>query len=61
MFTRTYGIIYQKNADVFQEYFTELKAYYDKGNVNLVDATQTFFGTLYQRMFQVCKSFAKII
>jgi len=53
MFTRTYGIIYQKNADVFQEYFRELKKYYDRGNINLADSTQAFFETLYQRMFQV--------
>jgi hypothetical protein len=55
MFTRTYGIMYQKNAEVFQEYFKELKVYYDKGATNPALSTTTFFSTLYQKMFQVEK------
>ena len=53
MFTRTYGIMYQKNAEVFQEYFKDLKVYYDKGAINPATSTTTFFNTLYQKMFQV--------
>jgi glypican 4 (K-glypican) len=53
MFTRTYGVMYQKNADVFQEYFQDLKIYYDKGNLNPADSTASFFTTLYQKMFKV--------
>ena len=53
MFTRTYGVMYQKNAAVFQEYFEDLRAYYDKGSLNPADSTAAFFTTLYQKMFQV--------
>ena len=56
MFTRTYGVIYQKNAQVFQNYFRDLKIYYDKGNLSPADSTSSFFNALYQKMFQV-KSF----
>merc|ERR1719474_79977 len=53
MFTRTYGIIYQRHANVFQDYFKELKVYYDKGNLDLSHTTSKFFNVLYQKMFQV--------
>ena len=53
MFTRTYGVIYQKNAHVFQNYFKDLKVYYDKGNLSPADSTSSFFNSLYQKMFQV--------
>ena len=53
MFTRTYGVMYQKNADVFQEYFRDLKVYYDKGILSPADSTSSFFNTLYQKMFKV--------
>ena len=45
--------MYQKNADVFQEYFQDLKLYYEKGNLNPADSTSSFFTTLYQKMFKV--------
>ena len=45
--------MYQKNAEVFQEYFEDLKMYYDKGNLNPADSTASFFTSLYQRMFKV--------
>ena len=47
------GVMYQKNADVFQEYFQDLKIYYEKGNINPADSTSSFFTTLYQKMFKV--------
>ena len=47
------GVMYQKNADVFQEYFQDLKLYYEKGNLNPADSTSSFFTTLYQKMFKV--------
>ena len=56
MFTRTYGVMYQKNAQVFQNYFKDLQVYYDKGVLNPVDSTNSFFNTLYQKMFQVLLS-----
>ena len=53
MFTRTYGVMYQNNADVFQEYFQDLKIYYERGMLNPADSTSSFFNTLYQKMFKV--------
>ena len=78
MFTRTYGIMYQKNANVFQvkkkwkinnwkkkldlvfikvfffqDYFKDLKVYYDRGTLDLGETTTNFFNILYQKMFQV--------
>ena len=53
MFTRTYGVIYQKNAHVFQNYFKDLKVFYDKGNLSPAESTSSFFNALYQKMFQV--------
>ena len=53
MFTRTYGVMYQNNAEVFQNYFNDLKVYYDKGILNPVDSTNSFFNSLYQKMFKV--------
>lgn len=61
MFTRTYGVMYQNNAEVFQNYFNDLKVYYDKGILNPVDSTNSFFNSLYQKMFKVqTQNFAKI-
>lgn len=56
IFTRTYGVLYERNAYLFREYFHELKTYYLKGDVNLVGATNNFFSRLYQKMFQVMNS-----
>jgi len=53
MFTRTYGVMYQNNAQVFQNYFDDLKVYYDKGILSPVDSTNSFFNSLYQKMFKV--------
>ncbi|XP_059219243.1 glypican-6 isoform X2 [Stomoxys calcitrans] len=53
MFTRTYGVIYQQNAYVFSDLFNELENYYNRGRVDLLDVMDTFFNTLYQKMFQV--------
>merc|ERR1719422_731054 len=45
--------MYQRNAEVFQNYFKDLKVYYDKGILNPVDSTNSFFNSLYQKMFKV--------
>ena len=56
IFTRTYGVLYERNAFLFREYFRELNSFYHRGNVNLQDVTMSFFTSLYQKMFQVIKS-----
>lgn len=53
MFKRTYGVIYVKYAYVFSDMFTELENYFARGKVDLTDALDSFFNTLYQKMFTV--------
>ncbi|KAL1140381.1 hypothetical protein AAG570_000313 [Ranatra chinensis] len=53
MFKRTYGIIYEQNSYVFTDLFDELERYYAKGRVDLIEAMDNFFNTLYQKMFTV--------
>ena len=53
LFQKTYGIIYERNSDVFIDFFRDLESYYDEGKVNLEDALRGFFTHLYQRMFTV--------
>jgi glypican 4 len=56
MFKRTYGTIYEQNAYVFSDLFTELEFYYARGKVDLAEAMDSFFNTLYQKMFTVLNS-----
>lgn len=56
MFKKTYGILYERNSDVFTDFFKDLEAYYDSGNVDLEEALRKFFSHLYQRMFTVLNS-----
>ncbi|XP_075236484.1 glypican dally-like [Lycorma delicatula] len=56
MFKKTYGIIYEQNSYVFTDLFEELERYYSKGRVDLLDAMENFFNTLYQKMFTVLNS-----
>lgn len=53
LFHKTYGIIYERNSDVFIDFFRDLEDYYDHGEVDLEDALRKFFSRLYQRMFTV--------
>lgn len=56
MFRRTYGVIYEQNSYVFTDLFAELEKYYARGNVDLTEAMENFFNTLYQKMFTVLNS-----
>ena len=58
MFLRTYGVMYENNAAVFQTYFRDLKTFYEKGLYSPLDSTDSFFNTLYQKMFQVNEIFS---
>jgi glypican 4 len=53
MFKRTYGTIYEQNAYVFADLFRELELYYTRGKVNLAETMDSFFNTLYQKLFTV--------
>ena len=52
-FIQTYGHLYEKNSDLFRDFFQELRRYYERGNENLFEITNKLFSKLYQRMFQV--------
>ncbi len=56
MFKRTYGVIYEQNSYVFSDLFNELENYYTRGKVDLSEAMDSFFNTLYQKMFTVLNS-----
>ncbi|XP_037049741.1 glypican-4 [Bradysia coprophila] len=56
MFKRTYGVIYEQNSYVFSDLFNELENYYIRGKVDLSEAMDSFFNTLYQKMFTVLNS-----
>ncbi|XP_017758833.1 PREDICTED: glypican-4 [Eufriesea mexicana] len=56
MYKRTYGTLYEQNSYVFTDLFKELENYYSKGTVDLDDAMDNFFNTLYQKMFTVLNS-----
>ncbi|KAF6204414.1 hypothetical protein GE061_002755 [Apolygus lucorum] len=53
MFKKTYGIIYEQNSYVFTDLFEELEKYYSRGRIDLIEAMDNFFNTLYQKMFTV--------
>ncbi|TNN67251.1 Glypican-6 [Liparis tanakae] len=56
IFKKTYGKLYMKNSEVFQDLFTELKRYYTGGNVNLEEMLNDFWSRLLERMFQLLNS-----
>nr|XP_033320856.1 glypican-6 [Megalopta genalis] len=56
MFKKTYGMLYEQNSYVFTDLYKELENYYAKGTVNLNDAMDNFFNTLYLKMFTVLNS-----
>jgi len=51
MFTRTYGILYQQNAQVFSELFHDLRTYFRGSELNLDRVLDGFFSSLLLRMF----------
>lgn len=53
MFMKTYGVIYEQNSYLFTDLFKELETYYANGQVDLTEAMDEFFNTLYQKMFTV--------
>ena len=51
MFTRTYGILYQQNAQVFSELFHDLRTYFRGSELSLDRVLDGFFSSLLLRMF----------
>ncbi|XP_035289951.1 glypican-4-like [Anguilla anguilla] len=55
MFVRTYGMMYMKNAELFQRFFGELRRYYAAGGaaVSLDAMLADFWAELLERMFRL--------
>lgn len=53
MFKKTYGVMYEQNSQIFTDLFIELEKYYSRGQVRLDRAMESFFETLYQKIFMV--------
>lgn len=51
MFVKTYGLLYKKNAEIFEDLFAELNNYYKGKNVNLAQVLSSFFVELLRRVF----------
>ena len=56
MFVKTYGLLYQQNAEIFSDLFNDLRAYYKGKDRNLVDVMDNFFSRLLQKMFELLNS-----
>ncbi|XP_077987611.1 glypican-6-like [Glandiceps talaboti] len=53
MFVRTYGLLYQQNSYVFTDLFDDLRSYYNGEDMDLMEAQNEFFTSLFQKMFQL--------
>lgn len=55
MFVRTYGLMYVKNKELFEGFFSDLRRYYSHGSseVNLDDMLAEFWSELLERMFRL--------
>ena len=66
VFTRTYGVLYERNSALFADYFRRIRSFYSRGATatgaggggggragSLQEATLKFFTELYRKMFQV--------
>ena len=51
MFARTYGLLYEENAQIFADLFRDLRSYYKGTDLSLTDALDRFFSMLLQKMF----------
>ena len=56
MFTRTYGAIYEENAEIFSKLFAQLKSYFRGGNIDLSEMMDSFFSRLMHQMFTLLNS-----
>ena len=53
MFVKTYGLLYQQNAQIFSDLFDDLRGYYKGKDKNLMDVMDNFFSRLLQKMFEL--------
>lgn len=54
MFVRTYGMLYEQNADIFTSLFDDLTSYYiGNQKIDLDQSVDKFYQQLYKRMFRI--------
>lgn len=53
MFLQTYGLLYERNSEIFTDMFKQLEIYYLNGTIELNEVFDSFFHLLYSKMFQV--------
>jgi len=51
MLIKKYGLLYEQNAQLFLDLFRDLRTYFRTGYVDLSDALDMFFETLFQQVF----------
>ena len=51
MLVKRYGLLYEQNSQLFRDLFHDLQTYFKTGSVDLSDAVDIFFETLFQRVF----------
>jgi len=51
MLVKRYGLLYEQNSQLFLDLFHDFQAYFKTGSVDLADALDIFFETLFQRVF----------
>ena len=51
MLVKRYGLLYEQNSQLFLDLFHDFEAYFKTGSVDLSDALDIFFETLFQRVF----------
>jgi glypican 4 (K-glypican) len=56
MFASTYGLMYERNVEIFTNMYDNLEQYYATGRVHLTKSMDSFFQQLYQKIFQVANS-----
>lgn len=52
LFADTYGMMYERNTEIFTGMFDSLEQYYAGGDIKLTKSMEIFFERLYQKIFQ---------
>uniref|UniRef100_A0A8C2YZ46 Glypican-1 n=1 Tax=Cyclopterus lumpus TaxID=8103 RepID=A0A8C2YZ46_CYCLU len=50
-FTRTWGLLYSQNSQVFSDLYTDLRHYYRGSNINLEEVLNEFWARLLEKLF----------
>ncbi|XP_077981536.1 glypican-6-like [Glandiceps talaboti] len=53
MFTRTYGLLFQRHQGIYNDLFSNIREYYNGANFDLVDKLDEFFVELYKSLWKL--------